>query len=76
MSKKFLRIKFEGSCVMELPPDAVEYLNIAHDPEMGEHMLIIGAFNENHVVCIGTFHKCHELLNKLHDALDIQLIDI
>ncbi len=71
----FIRFKLPGARVLEVDVNAIVSLCINAD-EYGEYVLCAFSSTQIYDLCYGTFAQCHELLNQLHDILNIDIIDV
>lgn len=73
--KQFLRIKMEGLEVLELDLSTIKGFHISAY-EDGFYCLHALTDTFEYDLHLGTFDSCHFMLNKLHEQLNIYLVDI
>ena len=70
-----LRVRIDGQRVLELDPDTIRALRI-DDSDQGDFLLTVLTDSCEFVLINGSYKVCHDLLQKLHNTLDIHPIDI
>lgn len=70
-----LRVRIDGKRVLEIDPDCIKALRIEEDGQ-GEYILSILTNSCEFILVNGEYKDCNELLQKIHNTLDIHLIDI
>ena len=73
---RLLRLKKPGLEVVEINIASIETLEIIFDGEYNEYNLLIYLKFVVHVVFSGSFDECHMKLNKIHNAIDGEMVDI
>lgn len=72
----YLRVKHEGCLCTEIDISKLTGFSVTFNEETEEYALI-GLVNAvMYVLITGTFDSCHFLLNKIHNTLDINIIDL
>jgi len=73
--KILLRIRIDGQRVLELDPDQIRALRI-DDTDQADFILTALTDSCEFVLVNGSYKVCHDLLQKIHNTLDIHTIDI
>lgn len=73
--KTLLRLRIEGMRVVEVDPDTIRTFRI-DDNDDGQYMLTMANDSQEYILHVGNSDQCHMMLNKLHNIMDIHVIDI
>ncbi len=73
--KNMIRLRLDGATVLELDPTTIHTFQI-QITEDNEHMLTATNNSAQYILKIGTFDECHNLLNILHETINVNIIDI
>lgn len=72
---KFIRFKQSGMQVLEIDISTIRVLSVEM-LDNGESVLTAYSDLQEFDLCYGTVDECHWMLNQLHDALNIDIIDL
>lgn len=75
MKNLFIRFRFEGARVVELDPSTITGFHI-NKMDTGEYYLSLYTESQEFIIETGNFDQCHALLNKIHNYLDLQFLEI
>ncbi len=70
-----LRFKLEHAQVLEIDVAELTYMRVMRIEDDVDYMLSIANKSSEFIVCTGTFADCHSMLNRLHDFLNIKVVD-
>ncbi len=73
--KVLLRWREEGVGVLEVDPERIVTIRINVE-DNGEHVLLLLTESYEFEAVRGTFTACDAVLKKLHNILDVHLIDV
>ena len=73
---RLLRLKKPGLEVVEINIASIETLEIIFDDEIQEYALLVYTKLVIHILFSGSFDECHMKLNKIHNAIDGEMVDI
>lgn len=76
MQNKFIRIKYDDATLSQIAVENIIGIVIVYFEQENKHALQVITKYESFQVFYGTWAKCHELLNKLNNILEAEIVDL
>ena len=74
---KYLRVKLPSMQLLEIDTSTICAYDIAQDDETNDYSLCaFGGNGTMFILTTGKFDKCHAMLNKIHELLNIETVDL